>query len=89
MTDTFYQISQSFLYGGVQDYFSYSGISQIRESIWILINLSLATAIAWLRKKLGEEETVEALQKENIYYKLRYYRSQLNPHFLFTILNSI
>lgn len=89
LTYTFYQIAQSFLYGGGQDYFSYSGISQIRESIWILINLSLATAIAWLRKKLGEEETVEALQKENIYYKLRYYRTQLNPHFLFNTLNSI
>jgi two-component system LytT family sensor kinase len=32
---------------------------------------------------------MEALQKENTYYKLRYFRTQLNPHFLFNTLNSI
>lgn len=85
----FYKIAQSFLHGGGQDFFYYSTISIARESVWIFINTCLAVSIAWLRLKLGEEETVEALQKENTFYKLRYFRTQLSPHFLFNTLNSI
>ena len=84
-----YKIVQSFLYGGGQDYFYYSTLSLIRESVWIIINICLAISIAYLRTKLNEEETIETLHKENLYYKLRYFRTQLNPHFLFNTLNSI
>jgi len=83
----FYKIASRLIPG--QDYFNYSAISLIRETSWIFINTSLATAIAFLRKKLREEETIESLRKENTYYKLRYFRTQLNPHFLFNTLNSI
>ena len=72
-----------------QGYFLYNATSIARESSWIIINGCLAIGIAWLRKKLDEVEIMEALQKENNYYKLRYFRSQLNPHFLFNTLNSI
>jgi two-component system, LytTR family, sensor kinase len=84
-----YKIVQSFFHGTEQDYFSYSTISIARESAWIVINICLAVSIAYLRTKLGEEDSIEALQKENTYYKLRYFRTQLNPHFLFNTLNSI
>jgi len=84
-----YKIPQSFFPGEGQRYFFYSQLTLLRESVWIFINACLAVSIGYLRKKLVEEETVEELQKENIYYKLRYFRTQLNPHFLFNTLNSI
>ncbi len=84
-----YKIPSLFIHGPAQDYFLYSAISKVRESAWILISICLAVSIAWLRKKLEEEETLELIKKESTYYKLRYFRTQLNPHFLFNTLNSI
>src|SRR5450755_2043745 len=84
-----YMIAQSLVHGEGQGYFSYSAMTMARESGWIFINTCLAVSIAYLRKKLDEEETMEELQKENTFYKLRYFRTQLNPHFLFNTLNSI
>jgi two-component system LytT family sensor kinase len=72
-----------------QEYFLYSSPAIIRESAWIAINCGFAISLAWLRVKLIEKEMVETIQKENTYYKLRYFRTQLNPHFLFNTLNSI
>jgi LytS/YehU family sensor histidine kinase len=71
------------------NYFSYSAITIARESSWIIINSLLAIAIAYNRLKGDEKEMIEALQKENTFYKIRYFRTQLNPHFLFNTLNSI
>jgi two-component system, LytTR family, sensor kinase len=82
-------IAEAIVRGPGQYYFSFSTINIIRESSWIILNILLAIAISWYRKKLDEEETMDALQKENTYYKLRYFRTQLNPHFLFNTLNSI
>jgi two-component system LytT family sensor kinase len=84
-----YKIVQSILFGGGQDYFFYSTISIVRENAWIFIHICLAVSIAYLRRNLDREDTIEAVQKENNYYKLRYFRTQLNPHFLFNTLNSI
>jgi len=84
-----YQLVPASVYDKGQDYFFYHATSIARESSWIIIHLCLALAIAFLRKKLDEEDTLETLQKENIFYKLRYLRTQLNPHFLFNTLNSI
>jgi hypothetical protein len=85
----FFKIALSFVRGPGQDYFSYSSFAFTRESSWILINCCFAISLAWLRAKLIEKESVETIQKENTYYKLRYFRTQLNPHFLFNTLNSI
>ncbi len=82
-------IAETIVRGPGQYYFSFSTINVIRETAWIVINIILAIAISWYRKKLDEEETMDTLQKENTYYKLRYFRTQLNPHFLFNTLNSI
>ncbi len=84
-----YSIAEAIVRGPGQFYFSYSTINIVRESSWIILNILLAIAISWYRKKLDEEETMDTLQKENTYYKLRYFRTQLNPHFLFNTLNSI
>jgi two-component system, LytTR family, sensor kinase len=84
-----YKMMQSLIHDAGQDYFSYSKINIARECSWIFINTFLAISIAWLRRNLNEEETIEELQKDNTFYKLRYYRTQLNPHFLFNTLNSI
>jgi two-component system, LytTR family, sensor kinase len=84
-----HKIAESIVRGPGQYYFSFSTASITRETAWVLINICLAIAISWYRKKLDEEETMDALQKENTYYKLRYFRTQLNPHFLFNTLNSI
>jgi two-component system LytT family sensor kinase len=82
-------IMQSFLRDAGQGYFYFSSATIARESSWIFINGFLAVSIAFLRRNLNNADTVEELQKQNIFYKLRYYRTQLNPHFLFNTLNSI
>src|SRR5204863_4235545 len=50
---------------------------------------ALATAIPFIKKALDEKDIITVLQKDNTFYKLRYLRAQLNPHFLFNTLNSI
>jgi two-component system, LytTR family, sensor kinase len=84
-----YKIDISFDSSTNQAYFTYSSLTVSRESVWILTNGCLAISIAWLRKKWDEEDSIEALKKENTYYKIRYFRTQLSPHFLFNTLNSI
>ena len=84
-----YKIAQSIISYDSLSYFLYSAITIARESSWIFINACLAVAIAYLRVKLDEKDIIAALQKENAYYKIRYFRTQLNPHFLFNTLNSI
>jgi hypothetical protein len=85
----FYKIPAVYARDTEQEFFLFTNLTVLRDSIWIFVNICLAVAISYLRFKLGEEETVETLQKENMYYKLRYFRTQLNPHFLFNTLNSI
>jgi LytS/YehU family sensor histidine kinase len=48
-----------------------------------------ATTIAFLKKSFDEEDIIDALERDNTTFKLKYLRSQLNPHFLFNTLNSI
>ncbi|MEP7143450.1 MAG: sensor histidine kinase [Ferruginibacter sp.] len=72
-----------------QVYFSYNYGTIARECLWMLINMSLAAAIAFIKKGLDEKDLMVSLQKDNIIFKLKYLRAQLNPHFLFNTLNSI
>lgn len=72
-----------------KNYFQYSGSTIIRESVWIMINLLFATGIYFIKTALDEKDMLQTLQQENNYFKLRYLRTQLNPHFLFNTLNSI
>ena len=70
-------------------YFSHSYSTIVREGMWIIVNLSLAGAICFMRETLAKDDLVADLQRDNNFFKLRYLRSQLNPHFLFNTLNSI
>jgi two-component system, LytTR family, sensor kinase len=89
LTFLFYKIALSFDHDPWTDYFSYSAITIARESSWIIINICFAVSIAYLKANLDDKDRTEAIQKENTFYKLRYFRTQLNPHFLFNTLNSI
>ncbi len=86
---TLYGISLTFDHDPWTHYFSYSAIPIARENVWIIINTCSAVSIAFLRARLHEQDTITALRQENTFYKLRYFRTQLNPHFLFNTLNSI
>lgn len=77
------------LSGAERQYFAFTYQTIIRESLWIVINMALATAIPFIKEALDEKDVITVLQKDNTFYKLRYLRAQLNPHFLFNTLNSI
>lgn len=70
-------------------YFSFSATTILRESCWTILNMSFAMAIYYIRKSIDERQLLEATRQESNFYKLRYLRAQLNPHFLFNTLNSI
>lgn len=70
-------------------YFTYNYSTIIRETLWVIINMSLAVGVYFIKKALDEKELLINLEKDNTSFKLKYLRSQLNPHFLFNTLNSI
>jgi sensor histidine kinase YesM len=70
-------------------YFNYSWNTLLRESFWTILNMSFAMAIFYIRKSIEEKELLDNLQRDSNFFKLRYLRAQLNPHFLFNTLNSI
>ena len=72
-----------------QPYFTFSSSTFVRESLWFFINISFATGIALLKKNFDEKDIIATLEKDNANFKLKYLRSQLNPHFFFNTLNSI
>jgi len=72
-----------------KNYFFVSYPTIIREGVWIVVNMALATAVSFIKEALDEKDMLSVLQKDNTFYKLRYLRAQLNPHFLFNTLNSI
>lgn len=71
------------------DYFKLSSHTLIRDFTWIIINLCFAAGIYFTRTALDEKDALQLLEKENNFFRLRYLRAQLNPHFLFNTLNSI
>ena len=70
-------------------FFTLSPASLSREFIWAIINMSLALAGFFAGKAMDERDKLDNAQRDNAFFKLRYLRSQLNPHFLFNTLNSI
>jgi sensor histidine kinase YesM len=71
------------------NYVAHSNSTFIREGLWIIINMLFAGAICFIRETMVKDDKMAALQRQNNFYKLRYLRAQLNPHFLFNTLNSI
>ena len=85
-----YSLILSFPLSGIEkQYFDFNYRTITRESVWIVLNMALATAIPFIKDALDEKAMLAVLQKDNTFYKLRYFRAQLNPHFLFNTLNSI
>lgn len=76
-------------YPAALSYFSYHFNTILRESIWTIINMSMAIAIFFIKQALDEKDELRNIQRDNAFFKLRYLRAQLNPHFLFNTLNSI
>ncbi|MBN9384346.1 MAG: sensor histidine kinase [Chitinophagaceae bacterium] len=70
-------------------YFTFSSTTLLRESSWTILNMGFSMAIFYIRKSIDEKTLLEALQRDTNFFKLRYLRAQLNPHFLFNTLNSI
>ena len=69
--------------------FSYNSGTIVRESLWVIINMSMAIAILFIKQALDEKDELRNVQPDNAFLKLRYLKAQLNPHFLFNTLNSI
>ncbi|HET9276549.1 MAG TPA: histidine kinase, partial [Flavitalea sp.] len=72
-----------------QSHFSYHSSTVIRESVWVVMNMSMALAIFFIKQALDEKDELRNMQRDNAFFKLRYLRARLNPHFLFNTLNSI
>ena len=54
-----------------------------------LIFISIACAVKIIADRYGLEERLHETEKEKITAELSFLRSQINPHFLFNLLNSI
>jgi two-component system, LytTR family, sensor kinase len=70
-------------------YFVYGPATFARESVWIILNLFFSVVVTFAQRLSETREEVSVAQQESTFFKLRYLRSQLNPHFLFNTLNSI
>lgn len=73
----------------IQAYFTFFPATIARETLWFVVNMVFATSIAWLKNHHDEKELIAFLKKDNANTKVKYLRSQLNPHFFFNALNSI
>ena len=84
-----YSIIWDFSNATEQFYFTYSFSTLIRELSWSILYTSIAVGIYFIKKALDEKSLLIDLQKDNNNFRLKYLRSQINPHFLFNTLNSI
>ncbi|HEV9036570.1 MAG TPA: sensor histidine kinase [Puia sp.] len=74
---------------GQHFYYSLQSRTMIREAWWTAFNMAFSIAVFYIRKADDEKDMLETMKKDNTFFRLRYLRAQLNPHFLFNTLNSI
>lgn len=84
-----YSLFEKMTIGATKDYFAFTPANLVREGWWTAVNMALSVAIFYIRRADDEKDLLEAMQKDNTFFRLRYLRAQLNPHFLFNTLNSI
>jgi hypothetical protein len=89
LTGVYALLSLGPLKDGEKTFFNYNIVTFARESAWILVNMFLSVVIAIALRFTEDKDAVSQVQQESTFFKLRYLRSQLNPHFLFNTLNSI
>jgi sensor histidine kinase YesM len=89
LTYGMYSFVNGFVLPDPSPHFVFSRRTLIRECIWIFVNMNLAAGICFIKEALEERDLINSLQKDNNFFKIRYLRAQLNPHFLFNTLNSI
>jgi len=70
-------------------YFSVNPAHLLRDGWWTAVNMAFSMAVFYIRKADDEKDQLVEMQKDNTFFRLRYLRAQLNPHFLFNTLNSI
>ena len=86
---TIYSLIWDFSNQVEQAYFTYSFSTAVRECLWSILYTLIAVGIYFIKKALDERELLITLEKDSNTFRLKYLRSQLNPHFLFNTLNSI
>ena len=63
--------------------------SSVHNLIPFLFTIALSTTYKILRDKIRSDAVISETQKENLKSELSFLRSQINPHFLFNVLNNI
>ena len=58
-------------------------------TLMLLISTSISTLISFIKRWKDEEQKNIKVEKEKVEAELAYLKQQINPHFLFNILNSI
>jgi sensor histidine kinase YesM len=84
-----YSLIWDFSSSAEQSYFTYGAGTIIRESLWSIIYTLIVIGTYFVKKSFDEKNTILKLEKDNNDFRIKYLRSQLNPHFLFNTLNSI
>ncbi|MCC7466488.1 MAG: histidine kinase [Saprospiraceae bacterium] len=60
-----------------------------RSLVHVFLAAALGTGYALVRHTLGEEKSKQEVQQERLKSELAFLRSQISPHFIFNVLNSI
>ena len=58
-------------------------------TLMLLISATISTMISFVKRWKDEEQKKTEIEKEKVETELAYLKQQINPHFLFNILNSI
>jgi hypothetical protein len=58
-------------------------------TLMLLISATVSTMISFVKRWKDEEQNKNKIEKEKVETELAYLKQQINPHFLFNILNSI
>jgi len=86
-----FAIVHSFVYGWVNDYLGVvsKGNRSVKGVIALILVAAISTGYGLLNYVAIQEKLQQEKQKERLKSELSFLRSQISPHFIFNILNSI